>query len=148
MIVYKGRLLKKFQIEDLSSSCQGWSLHGFRAQPGSIYLLPNWLQTMVAIDSESLLTLFPSFCALTSVCICPFLGQVVSLDLLLCTGFNQEPAVLFLCSYALFVLRDQSLIERLSNWAKLCVLLWSVSTSCQFHQNFHFTWIKKCLEWP
>ena len=27
----------------------------------------------------------------------PFLGQVVGLDLLLCTGFNSEHAVLFLC---------------------------------------------------
>ena len=49
------------------------------------------------------------------------------------------------CSYALFVLRDKLLIEWLSNWAKWCALLWSVSTSCQVHQNFHFTWIKKVL---
>ena len=27
----------------------------------------------------------------------PFLGQVVDLDLLLCTGFDSEHAVLFLC---------------------------------------------------
>ena len=28
---------------------------------------------------------------------CPFLGQVVDLDLLLCTGFDLEHAVLFPC---------------------------------------------------
>ena len=28
---------------------------------------------------------------------CPFLGQVVALDLMLCTGFNLEHDVLFLC---------------------------------------------------
>ena len=74
-----------------------------------------WLQTLVAIDSESRLTLFPSFCAQpTQVAVLfnsylsrrPFLGQVVDLDLLLCTAFNS--------SYVIFLLRDQWLIERLS----------------------------------
>ena len=41
----------------------------------------------------------------------PFLRQVVELDLLLCTEFDSEHAV---CSYVIFLLRDQRLIERLS----------------------------------
>ena len=68
-----------------------------------------WLQALVAIDSESRLTSFPSFCAppsevavlfnsnLSSQSRRPFLGQVVDTDLLLCTGFDSEHAVLFQC---------------------------------------------------
>ena len=56
------------------------------------------------ICSESRLTSFPSFCAPPSevaglfdsnLSRHPFLGQVVDLDLLLCTGFDSEHAVLF-----------------------------------------------------
>ena len=61
---------------------------------------------MVAIDSESRLTSFPSFYAPppevaalfdSNLSRRPFLRQVVDLDLLLCTGFDLEHAVLFLC---------------------------------------------------
>ena len=71
----------------------------------AFHLLPIWLQTLVAIDSESRLTSIPRFCALPSDVFWlfnlnlsrrPFLGQVVHLDLLLCTGFNSDHAVLFL----------------------------------------------------
>ena len=86
----------------------------------AFHLRPIWLQTLVVIDSESHLTSFPSFCAPPSeVAVLfnlnlsrrPFLGQVVDLDLLLCTGFDSEHAVLFpgLCC----LLRDQRLIKRL-----------------------------------
>ena len=68
----------------------------------------DWWQTLVAIDSESRLKSFPSFCALPSevaglfnpyLSKHPFLGlgQVVSLVLLLCTGTDSEHAILFLC---------------------------------------------------
>ena len=68
-------------------------------------LLPIWLQTLVAIDSESRVTSLPSFCAppsevaglFNSNLSRPFLGQVVDLDLLICTGFDSEHEVLFLC---------------------------------------------------
>ena len=75
----------------------------------AFHLLPMWLQSLVAINSELRLTLFPSFCLLPSeVAVLfysnlskrPFLGQDVDLDLLHCTGFNNfnlEHAVLFLC---------------------------------------------------
>ena len=60
---------------------------------------------MLAIDSESRLTLFPRFCAQPSevavlsvlfysnLSRLPFLGQVFNLDLLLCTGIDSEHAV-------------------------------------------------------
>ena len=72
----------------------------------AFHLRPIWLQTLVAIDSESCLTSFSRFCAPPSeVAVLfdsnlsrrPFLGQVVDLDLLLCTGFDSEHVVLFLC---------------------------------------------------
>ena len=56
-----------------------------------------WLQSLVAIDSESRLTSFQGFYAPPSevavlfdsnLSRLPFLGQVINLDLLLCTGFN------------------------------------------------------------
>ena len=71
----------------------------------AFHLRPILLQTLVVIDSESCQTSFPSFCASPSeVAVLfysnlsrrPFLGQVVDLDLLLCTGFDSEPAALFL----------------------------------------------------
>ena len=78
-------------------------------------LVTTWLRisfatgmaaNLVAIDSESFLTSFPSFCAPPSevavlfnsnLSTPPFPGHVVNLDLLFCTGFDSEQAVLFLC---------------------------------------------------
>ena len=91
---------KNLHVENRSSSFQHWSLHCFQTSHCI------WLQTLVAIDSESRLKSFPSFCVPPSeVAVLfysnlsrrPFLGQVVDLDLMLCTGFNSEHAVLFLC---------------------------------------------------
>ena len=101
MIVYKGRLLKKSSDRKstlvLSTLVIAWLSN----------IAFHWrLQTLVVIDSESRLTSFPSFCAPPSevavlfdsnLSRLPFLGQVVDLDLLLCTGFDSEHAVLFLC---------------------------------------------------
>ena len=50
--------------------------------------------------------------------------------MLLCTGFDSEHTVLFLC---LFLLRDQ-------DWMKRRALLCSVTSPRQFHRKFHFTW--------
>ena len=70
----------------------------------AFHLRPILLQTLVAIDSESCQTFFPSFCTPPSevavlfyLNLSPFLGQVVDLDLLLCTWFNLEHVILFLC---------------------------------------------------
>ena len=118
MTVYKRRLLKKSSNRKskpvLSRLVTAWLSNT------AVHLQPIWLQTLVAIDSESRLTLFPSFCAPPSEATVlfysnmsrrPFLGQVVNLDLLLFTGFNSEHAVL---SLRHILLRDQWLIERLS----------------------------------
>ena len=73
----------------------------------AFHLQPIWLQNLVVIVSELLLTLFPSFRVPPSevdalldsnLSRSPFLRQVVDTDLLLCTGFDLENVVLFLCS--------------------------------------------------
>ena len=106
MNVYKGRLLKKSSNRKsklvLSTLVTTWLSNI------AFHLRLIWLQTLVAIDSESRLTLFPSFCAPPSeVAVLfdwdlsrrpfKFLQQVIDLDLLLCTGFNLKHADLFLC---------------------------------------------------
>ena len=104
MIVYKGRLVKKSSNRKsklvLSTLVTTWLSNI------AFHLRPIWLQTLVSIDSESRQTSFQSFCAPPSevavlfdsnLSRLPFLGQVVDLDLLLCTGFDSEHAVLFLC---------------------------------------------------
>ena len=118
----------------------------------AFHLLPMWLQSLIAIDSESRLTSFPSFSSLratiwVAMLFCsnlsrrPFLGQEVDLDLLHCTGFNLEHAVLFLCH----ILNQRSMTDRKikrSNGRGFGrqQLLWS---SRQFHRNFYFTWKQK-----
>ena len=71
----------------------------------SFHLLPIWLQTLAATNSESCQTSFPRFCSPPpevavlfglNLSRCPFLGQFVNLDLLLCTVFNLELEDLFL----------------------------------------------------
>ena len=75
-----------------------------------------------------------------------FLGQVVDLDLLLCsvcTGFDWELAVLILCH----ILTPRPMTERKieqSDGRGFCCR-WSATTSCQFHRNFHFRF-KKILK--
>ena len=104
MNVYKGRLLKKSSNRKsklvLSTLVTTWLSNI------AFHLRLIWLQTLVAIDSESHMTSLPSFFAPppedavlfnSNLSRLPFLGQVVDLDLLLCTGFYSEHAVLFLC---------------------------------------------------
>ena len=84
-----------------------WNLsrHPFLGQV-SFHLRPIGLQTLVVIDSESYQMSFPSICVLPcevavlldlNLSRCPFLRQVIHLDLLLCTRFNSEYVVLFPC---------------------------------------------------
>ena len=104
MNIYKGGLLKKSSNRKskliLSILVTTWLSNM------AFHLRLIWLQTLVAIDSESCLTSFPRFCAPPSevavlfnlnLSRLPFLRQVDDLDLLLCTGFDSEHAVLFLC---------------------------------------------------
>ena len=95
----------------------------------AFHLRPIWLQTLVAIDSELGLTLFPSFCAPPSeVSVLfnsylsrrPFLRQVADTVLLLCTGFNSEDAVLFLCHiFAQRLINDRKIDGRCLGWQQL-----------------------------
>ena len=151
MIVYKVRQLEKSSNRKLrlilSTLVATWIPNI------AFHLLPIWLQTLVVIDSESRLTLFPSFCAPPSQVAAlfnsnlsrrPFLRQVVDSDLLLCTGFDSEHAVLFLCH--IFTQRpindrkiERSWAAQLRSILRSCpawALLWSATTSRQFHRKF------------
>ena len=84
-----------------------------------------WLQTFVAINSESCLTLNPSFCLKPSEIAvlfnsklnrCPVLRQVVDLDLLLCIGVDWEHAALFLCHIFTCPSRAGELPQELGSW--------------------------------
>ena len=109
MNVCKGRLLKNPSNQKLNSSCQGWHYMAFNI---AFHLQSIWLQTLVVIKFRSIQNhswhCFQAFarrhlkslgCWLqlsnSNLSRRPFLGQVVDLDLLLCTGFDTEH--LFLC---------------------------------------------------
>ena len=119
MNVYKGRLLKKSSNRKLKLVLSNW--HSNIA----FHLRLIWLQTLVAIDSELRLTLFPSFCTQTSevavlfylnLSTLPFPGQVIDLYLLLCTGFDLEHTVLFLCHiFAHRRMTDRKIEQHLAN---------------------------------
>ena len=104
-MVTKADCSKNLQIENPSASCQRWSVVTTWLSNIAFHLRLIWLQTLVAIDSESRLTSFPSWAPPSEVAVLfnlnlsrwSFLWQVFDLDLLLCTGFNSEHAVLFLC---------------------------------------------------
>ena len=110
MIIYKGTLRqvaqKIFKSKIEASPVNASHYSSTLLSKITFYLRPIWLQTSVAIDSKSCQTwLCPSFCMPPSEISVlfdqdlsrrPFLGQVVNLDLMLCTGFNLEHAILFL----------------------------------------------------
>ena len=104
MNVYKSRLLKKSSNLKLNLNLS--TLVTTWLSNIAFHLLPIWLHLLVAINSQSRLTLFPSFCLPPSeVSVLfnlklsrrPFFRQVINLLLLLCTGLDSEHAVLFQC---------------------------------------------------
>ena len=119
MIVYKGRLLKKiFKLK--INACPVKAGDYMACKNIAFHLLPIWLQTLVAINSESRLTLFTSFCVPPSEVAMlfdsnlsrrPFLRKVVDLDLLLFTEFNLN-AVLFICHISTQSLTTDRMIEQ------------------------------------
>ena len=113
----------------------------------AFHLRPIWQQTLVAIDSESRLTSFPSFCALpsevaalfnTNLSRRPFLGQVVDSDLLAGCCFAQDSIrKMWFWSYVIFLLRDQWMIERLSKAMGVALVGNNFSPILS---KFYFTW--------
>ena len=64
----------------------------------------------------------------------PFLGQVVNLDLLLCTGFDELHAELFPCLFFHLEINEWS-----KDWEKRWVLLLLVTSSWEIHRNSNST---------
>ena len=89
----------------------------------TFHLLPIWLQTLVAIVSESCLTLFPSFCTtIWSCCAVQFKSEQTPFPQ---TSCRFRPAALHH-----ILLRDQRLIERLSELRKHWAIPWLARTCC------------------
>ena len=126
MIVYKGRLLKiifKLKIKD-HPDCH------YMAFKHSISFVTN-LAANFGYNSN--LTHYLSRSS--------FLGQVIDLDLLLCTEFDSE--------YAALSESNEWSKDGAKQW-ELAAQLWSATTSCwlltqfgQFHRKFHFSYEKK-----
>ena len=145
---------KNLQIENRSSSCQRWSLHGFQTS----HFICNWFDCKVVsanfgcnqfrimpdIVSKLLRAAIWSCCAQCAVLFeseqSPFPGQW--------TGYRLISAALHRiqswtsCFVPMSYFYSET-IEWLKYWAKQWALLCSATTSRQFHPNFHFTWKTK-----
>ena len=119
MIVYKDRLLKKNSNRKLKLVLSTLvRVTTWLSNTGiAFHLLLIWLQSLVAIDSELRLTLFPSFCAQTSEVAVhapfPRTGRFRS------AALQDSIWNMLFCSYVIFVLRDEWLIEKLSNFSPI-----------------------------
>ena len=150
MNVYQGRLLKKSSNQKLklilSTLVTRWLFNI------TFHLLPFWLQTLVLIDSELRLTLFPSFCAPPFEVAALFdgvwggaLSSVRSWIQTCC--FAQDLILnMWFCSYVIFLLREEWMIERFSEAMgsvlvgnNFSPILW------KFHFTIQFTWKTKWL---
>ena len=145
MIVYKGRLLKKSSLANQKLKLIQSTLVTTWLSNIAFHLLPIWLQTLVAIDSELCQTLFQSFCVLPSevtvlfkwnLSRLPFLGQVVNLDLLRCTRFNSEHVALFLChNFTQSLMKDWKIqkTDGHSGIALVSTNFWPIPSTISFH---------------
>ena len=98
MVIFKGMQLKK-SLNPNQSQCSRCRYDSLDKDSFAFLTYLTAKFGYPAINSESVKRLFPSFCALPSEIAVlfdwnlnrlPFLGQVVDLDLLLCTRFNSE----------------------------------------------------------
>ena len=146
--VYKGRFQKKSLNQNWSSSCQHWSLlvHDFQTKHFRfscklwLWSIQNHarhsLQAFALLGSaiwSRLFNLNLSRLPFSWTGCCFRLGS----DLLLCTGFDLEHAVLFPCQKA-----NKCSKARVKQWAGCC---FGHTSSHQFHWKFHLTWKKKQL---
>ena len=146
MIVYKGRLLKKF--ENCSLSCVLVSAYAFQ----TLHFICEWFGCKLwllliqnharhCFQAVAHLHLKSLCCSVWIWADALFFRQVVNLDpSRTCFAQHSIWNMLF-CSYVIFLLRDQGMIESIvKQWA----LLWFATTSHQCHQKFpnHFTYKK------
>ena len=108
MDVCKGRLTKKMGVFKLKIEAHPVNAGRWTCCMAFKHSISLAINLAANFGFESRLTSFPNFCLLHSgsevaglfdsnLSKGPFLGQVVHLDLLLCTGFDSEHAVLLLC---------------------------------------------------
>ena len=119
-------------------SCQQWSLHGFQALNFICdwFGCKFWLQLIQnhawhRLQAFARRHLKSLRCSIQR----PFLRQVVDSDLLLCTGFDSEHAVLFLCHILTQRPMNDGKVRRIDGRC-LGRRQWSATTSRRFHENF------------
>ena len=117
MIILNSILLKKLQIENQSSSSQCRFLIWLSYI--TFHVLPNCLQRLCEIDSESCQTQFTRLCALPSEVNVLFDWNLSRLNQICC--FAQHSIQnMWICSCSLFLLRDQLCTCHSAICADLC----------------------------
>ena len=102
----------------------------------------QWFIILLDIVSKLLCTTIWSSCAVSFESEQTPFPQALSIQI--CCFAQDSIENILLCSYVIFLIRDQWMIERLTpDWAKWWVLLWSATTlpipMILFHWKFHFT---------
>ena len=140
------RLLENLWIWNRSSTSQCRSQHAFKNSIsfatdlaanfgfGRFKLLPEIVSKLLSTDiwSATVAVLFN-----WNLSTRPFLGYVVDVELLLCTGIDSKHGdmnQMMILILSLTLLRDQRMIERLS---EARARLWSVKSSHKVHRKFH-----------
>ena len=149
MNVNKGRLLKKSSNRKsklvLTTLVTTWLSIAF-------HLRPIWLQTLVAIEPELCLTSFSSFCAaIWSRCAVQFeseqtpfprTGPIRSSIQTCCFAQDSIRNMLF-CSYLIFLLRDEWMIEIFSKAMGAALVGNNFSPILWIFHSIHFSYKKK-----
>ena len=109
-------------------------------------LRPIWLQSLVAIDSESCHTSFPSFCAaICNHCAVWFESEQTPNDRAgRWFGSTALHRIRFrTCCFVPMPYFYSESNEWSKDWAKQWALHWSATPYHQFHRKLHFTWKQK-----
>ena len=134
MIILSSRLLKK--SSNGKSKLVKWIQVSTLLSNITFHLRPIWLRTLVPNNSESCQRLFPSFCALPSEVAVLFYWIWANCLFYICCFAQDWILKMQIASYALFLLRVQWMIERLSEAMSVAL----VGKNSWEHPNFHFTW--------
>ena len=135
---------KNLQIKNWSSSCQRWSLHGFQTSHFICYLFgcKLWLLSIKNYAWHC----FQAFALLhlkSMCCSIQLWADALSLDRSLiqtCCFAQDSIGNMWFCSYAIFLLTDEWMVERLSE-AMGAALVGNNFSPIPW--KFHFTWKKK-----
>ena len=139
--------LKNLRIENRSSSCQCWSLHGFQTLHFICYLFgcKLWLQSIQNYAWHR----FQAFARRhlkSLLCSIRIWADAFSSDrssIHTCCFAQDLIRNMQFCSYVIFLLRDEWMIERFSEAAEAMGSALVCNNFSLVLWTFHFTWKKK-----